>query len=131
MASCRRHEPAPKGFLKVIVSEKPGEEVFYNKEYLTRFNSNSKSKRHEIPGHGYFNSIDSFFELHCKRGELYFESVLKGDCSRKGEQPGGWVGGGGVLELIFAGYVPLASQSPYPYSVANYRLHLRHFWANM
>ena len=25
----------------------------------------------------------------------------------------GW-GGGGVLGLIFAGYVPLASQSPYP-----------------
>ena len=31
--------------------------------------------------------------------------------------------GGGVLGLIFIGYVPLASQSPYPivvYSVANY-----------
>ena len=48
--------------------------------------------------------------------------------------PGGG-GGGGELELIFAGYVPLASQSPYPiivYSVmANYRPHLSHFWANM
>ena len=36
--------------------------------------------------------------------------------------------------LIFAGYVPLASQSPYPiivYSVANYRPHLSHFWENM
>ena len=33
-------------------------------------------------------------------------------------------GGGGVLGLIFAGYVPLASQSPSSiivYSVANYR----------
>ena len=43
-------------------------------------------------------------------------------------------GGGGVLELTFAGYVPLASQSPYPiivYSVANYRPHLSHFWVNM
>ena len=42
-------------------------------------------------------------------------------------------GGGGVLGLIFAGYVPLASQSPCPiivYFVANYRPHLRHFWAN-
>ena len=42
--------------------------------------------------------------------------------------------GEGVLRLIFAGYVPLASQSPYPiivYSVANYRPHLSHFWANM
>ena len=43
-------------------------------------------------------------------------------------------GGGGVLGLIFAGYVPLTSQSLYPiivYSVASYRPHLSHFWANM
>ena len=40
----------------------------------------------------------------------------------------------GVLGLIYAVYVPLASQNPYPiivYSVANYRPHLSHFWANM
>ena len=40
----------------------------------------------------------------------------------------------GVLGLTFAGYVPLASQSPYPiivYSVANYRPHLSQFWVNM
>ena len=39
-------------------------------------------------------------------------------------------GGGGVLGLIFAGYAPLASQSPYTimvYSVVNYRPHLSHF----
>ena len=38
-----------------------------------------------------------------------------------------------VLGLIFAGYVPLASQSPYPiivYSVANYSPHISHFRAN-
>ena len=43
-------------------------------------------------------------------------------------------GGLGVLRLIFAWYVPLASQSPYPiivYSVANYRPHLSHFWENI
>ena len=43
-------------------------------------------------------------------------------------------GGGGLLGLIFAGYVLLASQSPYPiivYFVANYRPHLSHFWANV
>ena len=41
---------------------------------------------------------------------------------------------GRVLGLIFAGYVPLASQSPYSiivYSVANYRPYLSLFWANM
>ena len=34
----------------------------------------------------------------------------------------------------FPGYVPLASQNPYPiivYSVASYRHHLSHFWANV
>ena len=43
-------------------------------------------------------------------------------------------GGGGELGLIFAGYVLLASQSPYPiivYSVANYIPHLSPLWANM
>ena len=41
---------------------------------------------------------------------------------------------GGVLGSIFAGYVPLASPDPYPiivYSVANYRPHVSHFWANI
>ena len=41
---------------------------------------------------------------------------------------------GGCLGLIFARYVPLASQSFYPiivYSVVNYRPHLCHFSANM
>ena len=40
----------------------------------------------------------------------------------------------GVLGSIFAGYVPLASPDPYPiivYSVANYRPHVSHFWANI
>ena len=43
-------------------------------------------------------------------------------------------GGGGVLGSSFAGFVPLASQNPYPiivYSVASCRPHLSHFWANV
>ena len=43
-------------------------------------------------------------------------------------------GGVGVLGLMFAGYVPLASQSSYPiivYSLANYRPHLSHFLENV
>ena len=49
-------------------------------------------------------------------------------------QPGRVGGGGGVLELIFAGYVPLALQSPYPiifYFLAIHRPHRSYFWANM
>ena len=45
-----------------------------------------------------------------------------------------WSAPGGLLGLIFAGYVPRGSQSPYPiivYSVANYRPHLSQFWENM
>ena len=43
---------------------------------------------------------------------------------------------GEVFGSTFAGYVhvPLASQNPCPiivYSVASYRLHLSHFWANV
>ena len=46
----------------------------------------------------------------------------------------GGVGGGGVLELILAEYVPLASQSLYPIKVcsfANYRPHFSQFGANV
>ena len=42
--------------------------------------------------------------------------------------------GGGVLGWSLVGYVPLASQNPYPiivYSVASYRPHLSRFWANV
>ena len=42
--------------------------------------------------------------------------------------------GGGLLGSSFAGYVPLSSQNPHPiivYSVANYRPHPSHFWANV
>ena len=43
-------------------------------------------------------------------------------------------GEGGGIGSGFAGYVPLASQNPHTiivYSVANYRPHLSHFWANV
>ena len=56
--------------------------------------------------------------------------LLAKQCQQRPAFPGG---GKGVLGLIFAGYVPLVSQSPYPiiiYSVANYRPHLSHFWGN-
>ena len=47
-----------------------------------------------------------------------------------------WGGGGGVvLGLMFAGYVPLSFQSPYPIIVyfffSNYRPQLSHFLENV
>ena len=45
------------------------------------------------------------------------------------------IGPGGITWVkIFAGYVPQASQDPYPikvYSVAKYIPHLSHFWKNV
>ena len=64
------------------------------------------------------------------RKKLYaIKSVLSHQSAPIAHQssPGGW---GGVLWLVFAGYVPLASQSPYliiVYFLANYRPHLSHF----
>ena len=52
----------------------------------------------------------------------------------KKEWTGNPGGGGGVLGFSFAGYVPLASQSPFPiivFFVASYRPHLSHFWENV
>ena len=49
-----------------------------------------------------------------------------------GRRGGG--GGGVVLGSGFAGYVPLVSQNPHSiivYSVASYRPHPIHFWANV
>ena len=63
-------------------------------------------------------------------GECYLKSsglILVGDDSSLST-------GGAIRGLNFAGHVPLASQRPYPimvYSVANYRLHLSHFWTNI
>ena len=52
------------------------------------------------------------------------ETVTKRNCC-------GPTGGGGVLlGSNFAGYVALASQN-IVYSVANYRPHVSHFWANV
>ena len=69
------------------------------------------------------------------RGSLDFASKTFNIYFRSNVPERGWGGGGGwVLELIFAGYVPLAPRSPYPitvHSVANYRPHLSHFWASV
>ena len=53
----------------------------------------------------------------CSAFPQFMESRDYGIFSRVVETPGG---GAGILGLIFAGYVPLASQNPYPivYAVA-------------
>ena len=51
--------------------------------------------------------------------------ILDRRCYKSGALPGE------VLGLVFAGYMLLASQSPYPiivYSLAGYRPHRSHYW---
>ena len=62
-----------------------------------------------------------FFSLHCLTASLFGPFSHNFDCSKQQYALGGWWGGG-VLGLIFTGYVQLASQNSYPiivYSVAN------------
>ena len=74
-------------------------------------------------------------EFKKRSSKLYFEALCAVSIVISTSEllpPGG--GGGEVLELIFAGYVPLASQSAYSitvYSVAKCKPHVSHFWANM
>ena len=46
--------------------------------------------------------------------ETHLSLVVQKVDSAPGKGEGGGGGGGGVLGLMFAGYVPLASQNPYP-----------------
>ena len=85
--------------------------------------------------------ISSFLRMYSR--VLYKEQLIQNEDSQHLSHtngtgvfaPGG--GGGGVLGLIFVGYLPLASECPYPIffiivcSVANYRPYLSYFWSNM
>ena len=70
----------------------------------------------------------SYYYYHCYRH--HHHHYLRHHCSLHPPRIFSF-SSGGQLVSIFAGYVSLASQSPYPiivYSVAIYRAHLSHFW---
>ena len=72
-------------------------------------------------------------KLVCSNPGKHGNSYINGEKSTKLSailDSGGGGGGGRLLRSIFAGYLPLASQSPYPikvYFLANNKPHLSHF----
>ena len=77
---------------------------------------------------GFCSILKTFQFITINPADFDYESAISG---LQTERP---FPGGGELRSGFAGYVPLASQNPHPiivYSVANYRPHLSHFWANV
>ena len=115
--------------LKIHISDKirKRDDYFFLKEIRERKTCAS------YPGTNY-SSFNALKDVVLRRWQnLFLHWLLNFSQLERLGIPGGG-GGGGGLGLIFAGYVPLASQSPYPitvYSVANYRPYLSHFWANV
>ena len=125
---------------QMVPCESTAEEVSFECSYHRISSTDSKVKTTNKP--------DGTMWKYCRRGFIWMVTPHR-FLSSNGEviirllwivgltnsraRPGG-SGEEGLLGLLFAGYVLLASQSPYPiivYSVANYRPHLSHFWANM
>ena len=132
---------------QMVPCESTAEEVSFECSYHRISSTDSKVKTTNKPDgttwkycwRG-FNWIVTPYSFFIQKRRSYYPFIVD---RRYNELKGqGWGGGGGggyykqirIGGLLFAEYVLLASQSPYPiivYSVANYRPHLSHFWANM
>ncbi|XP_065130789.1 uncharacterized protein [Paramisgurnus dabryanus] len=75
--------PAPAGFTRALTVEKTELQFFYNREFLQRYMTSGKTQRSSVPGHNYFQKIESFIDRHFEIGELYME-FLKGSCKGSG-----------------------------------------------
>ena len=65
--------PAPNGFMKAYTSEKKDRLFFKNHDYVKEFLSSSEKNKMTVPGCNYFNSIETFSQLHMETGEKYTE----------------------------------------------------------
>ena len=75
-------EPGPAGdFMKAFVTPRENEQFFFNAKQLREFTSAAESKQKDVPGHAYFQKIETFLKQHVQVGELYLE-FLKGDCKQ-------------------------------------------------
>ena len=75
-------EPGPAGdIIKSFVTTRKDKQFFFNAEYLIDFTSATEAKQKDMPGHAYFQKIETFLKQHIQVGELYLE-FLKGDCEQ-------------------------------------------------
>jgi len=86
LASRVQDSPGPKGTFDVMsgFTSAPREEMFYTDgEYFQSYIQAPKTKRSNLPGHGYFSKVLNFFDNHFEMGELYME-YIRGACSKNG-----------------------------------------------
>ncbi|XP_070580686.1 uncharacterized protein [Ptychodera flava] len=76
-------EPGPAGdYMKAFVTVKKDDQFFYNAVNLASYvTTHSQSKKLQVPGHAYFQKIESFIQSHFHVGEMYLE-YLKGSCQQ-------------------------------------------------
>ena len=77
-------QPAPAGdFMKAFVAPRENEQFFFIGKQLKEFTSAAETKQKDLPGHVYFQKIETFLKKHIQIGELYLE-FLKGGCKQTG-----------------------------------------------
>jgi hypothetical protein len=60
------------------------EQFFGNTDYLNQWRKAGKKKKSSLPGHTYFQQIESYQDSHCVVGELYFQFSLSINCDHVG-----------------------------------------------
>jgi hypothetical protein len=71
--------PVLSSYIHGLVSCKPEEQFFFNKNELRAYIASSASTRKDLPGGAYITKIYDFMDHHYVYGELYME-FLKGKC---------------------------------------------------
>jgi hypothetical protein len=72
-------EPGPANDLMLGLVT-PKAQFFYNCNELTAFHKASKSKRCDLPGATYFLKVESFFNTHAEKGEVFLEVRACTEC---------------------------------------------------
>ena len=84
-------------YIHSFVTEKPGDTLFFNRDYLEQFQKATGGAQKETPGYFYIKKILKFIKEHYRVGELYMEFLKDGCKENNGDQcswckDAGWKG---------------------------------------